>query len=147
MARAYSDDLRRKVLTAYASGQGTMKQLSLRFDVSYGWVVKVVASERLTGSYQRVPQRRRPSRIDGRLIWRLVEAEPDIVLVELQQKVAEHGISVSTVHLWRLLGKFGLRLKKSRSTPPSATRKRTSVGAKPSSKRSARSSERSDLPG
>jgi transposase len=38
MAGAYSNELRRKVLSAYASGKGTMRELAARFDVSYGWV-------------------------------------------------------------------------------------------------------------
>ena len=109
MARAYSDDLRRKVLSAYAAGKGTMRELAARFDVSYGWVLKISAAQRQSGSYKRVPQRRAPSRIDAGLIRRLVEAQPDIVLVELQQKVAEHGVRVSTVHLWRILAKLGVR--------------------------------------
>ena len=139
MARAYSDDLRRKVLSAYAAGKGTMRELAVRFDVSYGWVLKIAASERRSGSYKRVPQRRAPSRIDAALIRRLVEAQPDIVLVELQGKAAEQGVRASTVHLWRILAKLGLRLKKSHSTPPSAIPKRTARSAKSTSRRSARS--------
>jgi transposase len=139
MARAYSDDLRRKVLSAYAAGKGTMRELAERFDVSYGWVLKIAAAQRQSGSYKRVPQRRAPSRIDTDLIRRLVEAQPDIVLVELQQKAAEHGVRASTVHLWRILGKLGLRLKKSRSTPPSATARKTAVSAKLISRSSPRS--------
>ena len=130
MARAYSDDLRCKVLSAYAAGQGTMRELAQRFDVSCGWVLKIAAAQRQSGSYRRVPQRRAPSRIDAELIRRLVEAQPDIVLVELQQKAAEQGVRASTVHLWRILGKLGLRLKKSRSTPPSATPQRPCASAK-----------------
>jgi hypothetical protein len=49
MARAYSDDLRKKVLGAYASGEGTLRQLAERFDVSYGWVAKIHAAELATG--------------------------------------------------------------------------------------------------
>jgi len=139
MARAYSDDLRRKVLSAYAAGKGTMRELAERFDVSYGWVLKIAAAQRQSGSSKRVPQRRAPSRIDADLIRRLVEAQPDIVLVELQQKAAEHGVRASTVHLWRILGKLGLRLKKSHSTPPSATAKKTAVSAKLISRSSPRS--------
>jgi transposase len=134
MAREYSDDLRRKVLSAYAAGKGTMRELAERFDVSYGWVLKIAAAQRQSGSYKRVPQRRAASRIDAELIRRLVEAQPDIVLVELQQKAAEQGARASTVHLWRILGKLGLRLKKSHSTPPSAIPKRTSASAKFTSK-------------
>jgi len=139
MARAYSDDLRRKVLSAYASGKGTMRELAERFDVSLGWVLKIAAAQRQNGSYKRVPQRRAPSRIDTELIRRLVEAQPDIVLVELQQKAAEQGVRASTVHLWRVLGKLGLRLKKSHSTPPSATPKTTARSAKSTSRPSVRS--------
>jgi transposase-like protein len=64
MARAYSDDLREKVLSAYASGKGTLRELAERFDVSYGWVAKIHAMELASGSRQRVPQRRRPSAVD-----------------------------------------------------------------------------------
>jgi transposase len=142
MARAYSDDLRGKVLSAYAAGKGTMRELAERFDVSYGWVLKIAAAQRLTGSYKRVPQRRAPSRIDAGLIQRLVEAQPDIVLVELQRKAAAQGVRASTVHLWRILAKLGLRLKKSHSTPPNATQKRTARGAKSTSRPSARSRPR-----
>ncbi len=139
MARAYSDDLRRKVLSAYAGGKGTMRELAARFDVSYGWVRKIAAAQRQSGTFERTPQRRARSRIDGELLRRLVEAQPDLVLVELQRKAAEHGVRASTVHLWRILGKLGLRLKKSRSTPPSAIPKKTFAGAKLTSRPSARS--------
>ena len=139
MARAYGDDLRRKVLSAYAAGKGTMRELAQRFDVSQGWVLKIAAAQRQSGSYKWVPQRRAASRSDANLIRRLVEEQPDIVLVELQQKAAEQGVRASTVHLWRILKKLGLRLKKSRSTPPSATPRRTFAGAKLTSRPSARS--------
>ena len=139
MARAYSDDLRRKVLSAYAAGKGTMRELAERFDVSHGWILKIRAAQRQSGSYKRVPQRRARSRVDGEVIRRLVEAEPDIVLVELQRKAATEGVRASTVHLWRVLRKLGLRLKKSHSTPPSATPKRIAESAKLTSKPSPRS--------
>ena len=116
-----------------------MRELAERFDVSYGWVRKIAAAERQSGSFRRPPQRVKQSRIDVEVLRRLVKAQPDIVLVELQQKAREHGIRASTVHLWRLLKRLGLRLKKSRSTPSSVTQKRTSASAKPSSKTSARS--------
>jgi transposase len=139
MARAYSDDLRKKVLGAYASGKGTFRQLAERFDVSYGWVAKIHAAELATGHRGRVPQRRRPSSIDGEQVRRLVLAKPDIVLRELRERMLASGQPVSSTQLWRVLKKLGLRLKKSRSTPPSATRKKTSSAAKPSSKASVRS--------
>jgi len=136
VARAYGDDLRKKVLGAYASGKGTLRQLAERFDVSYGWVRKILAAERATGSHRRVPQRRRPSGVDVDLVRRLIERKPDIVLRELREEMLGAGHAVSTAQLWRVLKRLNLRLKKSRSTPPSATPKPTGRGARSSSKRS-----------
>jgi transposase len=139
MARAYSDDLREKVLGAYASGKGTLRQLAERFDVSYGWVAKIHAAELATGRRARMPQRRRASGIDGEQVRKMVRAKPDIVLRELREQMLATGQRVSHTQLWRVLKKLGLRLKKSRSMPPSATPKRTSTAAKPSSEVSVRS--------
>jgi len=141
MARAYSDDLREKVLAAYAAGKGTLQELAERFGVSYGWVAKIHAVELRTKSRLRPVQksRGRPSRIDDDLVRRLVRQRPDIVLRELQQRLLESGTTVSIAHLARVLNRLGLRLKKSRSTPPSATPKPTSGSAKHSLRRSSRS--------
>ncbi len=139
MAGAYSNDLREKVMKAYRGGGGTMKELAKRFDVSYGWVRKVAAAERLTGSSRRVPQRRVPSRFDPALVRRLVAAQPDAVLSELRERMRAQGASISSSHLWWVLKQAGVRLKKSRSTPSSATAKKIAIAAKPSSKPSARS--------
>jgi transposase len=140
MARAYSDDLRGKVLAAYAAGKGTLKELAERFGVSYGWVAKIHAVELRTGSRLRPAQasRGRPTRIDGELVRGMVKQRPDIVLHELRQELAKAGTAVSIAHLARVLGRLGLRLKKSRSTPPSATAKPIASAVKPSLRRSAR---------
>lgn len=133
MARAYGDDLREKVLGAYAAGKGTLRELAARFDVSYGWVAKIHAAELATGSRRRSPQRPRPSRVDADLLRRLIQQKPDLVLRELAEAMGERGQPVSQPQLWRLLKKLGLRLKKSRSMPRSGTPKRTSAGARSSS--------------
>jgi transposase len=135
MARAYSNDLREKVLGAYASGKGTLRELAERFDVSYGWVAKIHLAELQTGARQRVPQRRRPSAIDADQVRRLIQDKPDIVLRELRDEMLKGGQRVSIAQLWRVVGKLGLVLKKSRSMPPSATPQSTSKSAKSSSGR------------
>ena len=142
VAQAYSNDLREKVLGAYASGKGTLRALSERFEVSYGWVRKIHAAELHTGARQRVLQRRRLSAIDTGQVRRLVRNKPDIVLRELQEEMLKTGQRVSIAHLWRVVGKLGLVLKKSRSTPPSATPKPTARSAKSSSINSSRSRPR-----
>jgi transposase len=138
MARAYSDDLREKVLGAYACGKGTLRELASRFEVSYGWVRKIHAAELHTGARQRVLQRRRPSAIDTEQVRRLIRNKPDIVLRELQQEMLKAGQRVSIAQLWRVVGKLGLVLKKSHSPPLSATPKPTGRSAKRSSGRSSR---------
>src|SRR5262249_36013900 len=40
MARAYSNDLRRKFLQAYDEGEGTLEELAEQFRVSLGWAKK-----------------------------------------------------------------------------------------------------------
>ena len=49
MAKAYSDDLRRRVLEAHERGEGTLEELAERFSVSLGWVGKISAAYTRTG--------------------------------------------------------------------------------------------------
>ncbi len=139
MACAYSDDLRKKLLKAHAAGNGTLRELAERFGVSAGWAFKVSAAKRQSGSAVRVPQRRAGSRIDKERVRRLVESKPDIILRELQAELGLAGQMISLAPMARVVKQLGLRLKKSRSTPPSATPKPTRSGAKRSSSGSARS--------
>lgn len=138
MAKSYGDDLRRKLLQAHDRGEGTLVQLAVRFSVSLPWAWKISAQRKRSGQMERVQQRRgaRPkvtAAVEQRLRgW--VEAQPDLTLAELQQKLekAEH-VHVSIGRLWQVLREMGLRLKKSRSMPANATPKRTSGGGKSSS--------------
>ena len=133
MARAYSDDLRKKLLEAHAADKGTLRELADRFGVSVGWAYKVSAAKRRTGSSERKLQRRAPSRIDKERVRRLVDNKPDILLRELQAELGGLGQPISLAHVARVVKQLGLRLKKSRSTPPSATQKPTGSGASRSS--------------
>src|SRR5271167_4530289 len=130
MAKSYGDDLRRKLLQAHDRGEGTLEQLAQRFSVSAPWAWKISAQRKRSGQMERVEQRLRE--------W--VQAQPDLTLAELQQKLKKtHHLQVSIGRLWQVLRQMGLRLKKSHSTPANATRKPISSGAKPSSKPLARS--------
>src|ERR1700688_4762065 len=131
MARGYDDDLRRKLLQAYDRGEGTLDQLALRFSVSVPWAWKISAQRKRSGQMERVEQRRgsRPkvtAEVEQRLRdW--VDAQPDLTLAELQQKLEENDhVHVSIGRLWQVLRKMGLRLKKSRSTPENVIRRKTS---------------------
>lgn len=141
MAGAYSDDLRKKLLKAHLAGQGTLRELAVRFDVSVAWAWKVSSAHKKTGSMERQPQSRhgRVSRVDVEQVKRLLDAQPDLTLHGLKEALAEVGTSVGPAHLWRVLRGLGYRLKKSRSTRPNATPKPTANGAPRSFSGSARS--------
>jgi transposase len=142
MARGYSDDLRRKYLEAYDRGEGTLGELALRFGVSEGWGWKISSARKRTGQMERVIGRQgRRSRVTSEVSSKIAgwfAAEPDMTLVELQQRLQQEAdLQLSIGRLWQLLRQLGLRLKKSHSTPRSATPKRTDSGVRSSSKQSA----------
>jgi transposase len=141
MARAYSDDLRNKLLSAHAAGKGTLRELAGQFGVSVAWAWKIAAAHKKSGAMERKPQSRhgRSSRVDRNQVKKLLQAKPDMVLRELQSELASTGVGISQPQLWRVLRELGFRLKKSRSMPPNATPKRTAHGVKSSSSASARS--------
>ena len=136
MARPYSDDLRRKLLEAFDQGKGSLSELAGHFDVSLGWAWKVSAARKRTGLMERPGYRPGAKRrIDEPALAGLLRSQPDATLVELQAELENKtGLRVSTQHLWRVVKRMGFRLKKSHSTPKSATRKKTASGAKSSSR-------------
>ena len=144
MAKAYSDDLRRRFLSAYEQGEGTLEELAERFMVSLAYGKKLRGQLQRTGQMERVEQRRGTPRklLDQpreRLGYWLI-AIPDLTLDQLQQKLDEDcGVKISRAQVARALKRMGLRLKKSHSTPPRGTRKKTAVGEKSSSNVSTRS--------
>jgi transposase len=142
MAKWYGDDLRRKLLEAHDRGEGSLQQLAERFSVSAPWAWKISAQRKRSGQMERVEQRRGTVRkVTAAVQQQLrdwVQAQPDLTLAELQQKLAKaQQLQVSIGRLWQVLGQMGLRLKKSHSTPANATRKRTNSGDRPSRRRSA----------
>ena len=135
MARAYSNDLRRKLLEAHEQGQGTLEELAEEFGVSLGFAKKISAALRRTGRMERSEQRHgRPNQVTPLVQERLREwlrEQPDRTLAELQRQLREQSqVSVSVPRLWVVLQQMKLRLKKSHSTPMSRTGRKTGSGAR-----------------
>ena len=136
MARAYSDDLRRKFLVAYDRGKGSLQQLSERFEVSLPYAKKIRQQLLRTGKMERVGQSRYGpvSRITAAAenwLGNRVGATPDATLAELRQGLeSELGIEVSRSHLGRWLDRMQLRLKKNLFTRPSKTPKKAAASGK-----------------
>ncbi len=135
MAKAYSDDLRCKLIEAHQAGEGSLEALAQRFHVSVGWTKKVSATFRRTGSAAR-PATRPPgrrSRFGPEIQQQLrhwISEQPDLTLHELQARLrSERGMAASIGRLWSLLREMGLGRKKSHSTRPSKTRPAASSSA------------------
>jgi transposase len=125
MAKAYSDDLRRKVLEAHAAGEGILEELAERFSVSVGWVFKISAALAKTGKMERQPgaRRGRVSKVTPEIesfIKEVVQGRSDTTLGELQLKLFdERQLEISIGRLWQVVDKLDLRFKKK------TTRRRT----------------------
>ena len=135
MAKAYSNDLRRKVLEVYDRGEGSLRELAERFGVSSPYAWKISSQRKRTGQMERVEQRHGPeSRVTTDVEEQLrswVRQQPDLTLVELQERLWETArLPVSLARLWQVLRRLPLRLKKSRSTPRNRTRRRISSGGR-----------------
>ena len=149
MAKAYSDDLRRKLIEAQQQGEGSLAELAKRFHVSKGWALKVSAAFSRTGSWERPPSgpRGRHSKFTAAVRDRLsewIDEQSALTLHELQARLqSELKLKASIGRLWSLLREMGLRLKKSRSTPPNRTAKPTKNGALRGTRKSAGSIRKS----
>jgi transposase len=148
MARAYSDDLRQKLLEAHARGEGSLAELARRFGVSEGWAWKISAARSRTGKTERPAgnKRGRKSRITAEVMGYLrsrVQQQPDRTLAELQEDLRNsQGVEIGITWLWMVLKQIGLRLKKSRSVPPSRTMNESRLNASSGKKKRSVSTRR-----
>ena len=118
MPRAYSDDLRSKLLRAYAAGRGSLEELASQFGVSYGYSKKIRRQQLATGQLQRPMQLHHGP--TGQLTAEIKQAlrsavarQPDVTLAELKQQLRKsHQIEISPSRLWYWLRGLGLRHKK-----------------------------------
>lgn len=140
--KAYSNDLRRKIIAAYENNDYSQQHVADLFGVSPATVRNLIRRKRETGSPDALPHAggKSPALSDQarRFVQELVEENNDLTLAELRLKVKrKHKKNVSLPTLCRLLQALGLPRKKSRSTPQNATRRVSSRRASNTSKRSA----------
>ncbi len=120
--RAYSIDLRERVVAACDSRDGTREQIAERFSVSVAWVRKLIRQRRETGSIAPKPRGggRAPA-FDSEAAGRLreaVRADDDATLAELGRAA---GVSCCASAVHRALARLGVTRKKSRGGRPSRT--------------------------
>ena len=96
-----------------------------RFSVSPSYVAKADRRRRRTGERRaRRSSGRPPAKIMAHLpaLTERVAAQPDATLAELRGRLlAECGVAVGLVTVWRALKRLGVTVKKSKSGRPSRT--------------------------
>jgi len=111
--RAYSQDLRDRIVRACDEGWGTRQQIADVFGVSTAWVRRLLQRRRETGSFAAKPRGGgAPTKMTddrrARLLV-LVSAQPDATLAQLRDRLGA-PVHLSTVA--RALDRLGWPLKK-----------------------------------
>jgi len=121
MGRAYSQDLRSRIVAAVEAG-ATRTAAADQFSVSVSCAIKLVQRFRETGSVAPAPRGKKPFTLAKHeaLVRELVAAQPDRTLDELTQELEDRGIQVGRSSVNRFLKACGLTFKKSRYMPPSS---------------------------
>lgn len=124
MARAYSQDLRDRVIDAALAGMAA-RQAAVRFGVGIATAIVWVRRARESGERKarRQGQPRR-SKLDPHraFLLDLIEAKDDITLVEMQERLrAERGIRASVGTIWTFLDRCNMTVKKRPPMRPSRT--------------------------
>ena len=118
MPRAFSDDLRCRILQAYERGGVSQRELAERLGVSFEYVRKIRKQQLRTGRMERRVQARH-----GPASWMTAEieqelrsqlrAQPDLTLWELQQRLHERvGGQWSNSLIWLWWQRLDLRRNK-----------------------------------
>jgi transposase len=132
MARAYSLDLRERVVAAVTAGQ-SCRAVAATFKVSVSSVVKWSQRFRATGSAAaRAMGGNRPYALACERDWllRRLSAQPDITLRALLAELAERGIKVSYYAVWHFFEHEGISFKKKPARQRAGSpRRRPAAGA------------------
>lgn len=114
--KAYSIDLRQKIIETYKNKEGSIRRVAERFKVSLSFVQKLLKQHQQMGSLAPLPHGGgTPPKLTSYIleIEKFLEEKNDATLPELCQKLKEGtGISVSTSTMCRFLHKVRFTRKK-----------------------------------
>lgn len=120
--RAYSLDLRLKIIETYYSEPISQRALAKRFKVALSFVSKLLKQWRETETLESKPLPGRPRKIDSdseAILLQIVEEHNDWTLEKYRQALKDRTeIEVSTTTIYRILKNPGLQLKKKHCIPP-----------------------------
>jgi transposase len=132
--RAYSTDLKERLVRAVAEGQ-PMREAARRYNVAVNTVQRAVVQQRETGALERKPIPGYPRRIGPELeavLRARLEAASDARVLEHCAWWAEHqGQQLSEATMWRAIRRLGWTHKKRHWQPANATRRRAQPGGRP----------------
>ena len=120
MGRAYSQDLRDRMIDSGTSARQAAERFGIGVATAIVWVRRAREGER-SARKQGQPKR---SKLDPHraFLLGLIEAEPDMTIAEMQERLrSEVGVSASVGTIWTFLDRVGLTFKKRPLTPPSRT--------------------------
>jgi transposase len=130
--RAYSADLKERLVRAVAEGQ-PMREAARRFGVAVTTVKRAVVQERETGSLERKPIPGGPRKIGHEqeaILRARLQAAPDATVLEhCAWWEEQQGQPVSEATMWRAIRRLGFTHKKRRWQPASAMRSSARRGA------------------
>jgi transposase len=118
--KAYSMDLRKRVMAAYDSGRYTLKDVAERFEVTARWIQQLRQRREREGTIAPHPQNqgRKPA-FRGKQLEELnefVKQKPDATLEEIKEHFTGK-ITCSLVAIHYTLKRLGWRYKKKRYEP------------------------------
>ena len=117
--RAYSLDLRERVVAAYEKGEQSIAEIAVQFSVGQTFLKKMLRQKRQSGSLERLPSRAGAKKIlsaaHHRFLAQQIEEKPDATLAELTETFfVACKVSVSRATIGRELQALRLRRKKNR---------------------------------
>jgi len=136
MPRAYSDDLRRKILQMYERAELSLEQLAEQFGASYGFTKKIRRQQLQTGQMERPAQRvhgpaSRVTEAVRQYLRQQLRRQPDRTLAELGQGLQESlQVQLRKTRIALELQRMELGRKKNPSTPKNRTRKQPGSGGR-----------------
>ena len=120
--KAYSLDLRQKIVDAYAEGNISQRQLAGQFRVALSFIEKLLKQHRETGNIApKVRTEQTPTKLNEKqltILEQIVKANNDATLDELRYQLEQKiGVLIGRSTTNRMLKKLNLTVKKKHSTP------------------------------
>lgn len=117
MAKPYSLDLRERVVAAVERDGMSRSAAAARYGVAISTAIKWVRRSRATGSVSPGQMGgHRTAVLSGHRDWLVDRAKTDFTLRGLVAELAQRGVKVDYVQVWRFVHAEGLSFKKKRSS-------------------------------